>query len=107
MMVEGERSFGPPDADEANGGPPCRPPSTAMIPHPERMKLWPLDTGRYGLDVTFAGNWGCEDAEQEAAQLSRRGMPNVIRQEPDGEWTVRLGPLHSLDVARALSSLMR
>jgi hypothetical protein len=69
--------------------------------------LWPLDVGRYGLDLTFAGNWGCEDAEQEAARLRRRGMPNVIRQEADGGWTVRLGPLHSLDVARALTSLVR
>lgn len=75
--------------------------------HPDRLKLWPLDVDRYGLDVTFAGEWGCEDAEQEAARLRSRGMPNVIRQEADGGWTVRLGPLHSLDVARALSSLVR
>jgi hypothetical protein len=78
-----------------------------MIPHPERVMLWPLDAGRYGLDVTFSGSWGCEDAERESAHLSRRGMPNVVRQEPHGKWTVRVGPLHSLDVARALSSLMR
>jgi hypothetical protein len=78
-----------------------------MTDHPDRLMLWPLDMGRYGLDVTFSGNWGCEDAERQAAQLRRRGIPNVIRQEPDGGWTVRLGPLHSLDVARALSSLVR
>ena len=69
--------------------------------------LWPLDAGRYGLDVTFSGDWGCEDAEQESARLSRAGMANTIRREPDGAWTVRLGPLHSLDVARALSALLR
>lgn len=74
---------------------------------PERLMLWPLDVGRYGLDVTFSGAWGCEDAEQESLRLRRRGIPNVIRREPDGGWTVRLGPLHSLDVARALSTLVR
>jgi len=74
---------------------------------PERLMLWPLEVGRYGLDVTFCGDWGCEDAERESASLRRRGMPNVIRQEPDGGWTVRVGPLHSLDVARALSLLVR
>lgn len=78
-----------------------------MSLNPERLMLWPLDVGRYGLDVTFLGAWGCEDAELESAILSRRGMPNVIRQEPDGGWTVRLGPLHSLDVARALSAVVR
>ena len=73
---------------------------------PDRLMLWPLDTGRYGLDVTFFGEWGCEDAESESERLSRRGIPNMIRQEPGGGWTVRLGPLHSLEVARALSSLL-
>lgn len=77
----------------------------ALSPH--RLMLWPLEVGRYGLDVTFSGDWGCEDAELEAARLRGRGMPNVIRPAADGNWTVRLGPLHSLDVARALSSLVR
>lgn len=78
-----------------------------MNTHPDRLVLWPLDVGRYGLDVTFSGHWGCEDAERQSARLERRGIPNVIRHEPDGRWTVRLGPLHSLDVARALSSLVK
>jgi hypothetical protein len=78
-----------------------------MTIQPDRLMLWPLDVDRYGLDLTFAGDWACEDAEQESARLRRRGLPSVIRQEPDGGWTVRLGPLHSLDVARTLSSLVR
>lgn len=78
-----------------------------MNANPDRLMLWPLEVGRYGLDVTFSGSWGCEDAERQSAQLERRGIPSVIRPEADGGWTVRLGPLHSLDVARALSSLVR
>ena len=74
---------------------------------PDRVMLWPLEIGRYGLDLTFGGNWGCEDAEAQAARLSDRGIPNMIRREPDGGWTVRLGPLHSLEVAQALSSVVR
>jgi len=72
-----------------------------------QLTLWPLDVNRYGLDATFRGHWGCEDAERQAARLRRCGMPAAIRQEPDGGWTVRLGPLHSLEVASALSSLVR
>lgn len=78
--------------------------STTAAP---RLKLWPLDGGRYGLDATFYGHWSCEDAEQHAGRLARRGLPGAIRAEPDGGWSVRLGPLNSLDVARALSYLMR
>lgn len=74
---------------------------------PDRVTLWPLDVGRYGLDLTFVGNWGCEDAEEQGARLDRCGLPNTIRPEPDGGWTVRVGPLHSLEVAQALSSFVR
>jgi hypothetical protein len=71
------------------------------------MKLWPLEAGRYGLDVTFYGHWGCEDAEQHAGRLARRGVPGAVRPEADGGWTVRLGPLNSLEVAQALTDLTR
>ena len=80
--------------------------SLPMTP-PGDLKLWPLDADRYGLDATFHGHWGCEDAERHAAKLARWGMPSAIRAEADGGWTVRLGPLHSLDVARALTYLVR
>jgi hypothetical protein len=74
---------------------------------PTRLKLWPLESRRYGLDATFDGHWGCEDAEQHAGRLARWGMASVIRPAPEGGWTVRLGPLNSLDVARALAYLLR
>lgn len=74
---------------------------------PTRLKLWPLDFGRYGLDATFDGHWGCEDAEQHAARFARCGMTSAIRPEAGGGWTVRLGPLNSLDVARAFAYLLR
>src|SRR4051794_28969253 len=73
---------------------------------PHRVMLWPLDLDRYGLDLTFHGSWACEDAEAQAARLGGHGMPNMIRREADGGWTVRLGPLHSLQVAQALSSVV-
>jgi hypothetical protein len=74
---------------------------------PGRLKLWPLETDRYGLDATFYGHWSCEDAEQQAGRLARRGIVGAIRPEADGGWTVRLGPLNSLEVAQALTSLAK
>ena len=80
--------------------------SAGGLSQPERLKLWPLEAGRYGLDATFRGHWGCEDAEQHAGRLARRGMASAIRPEADGGWTVRLGPLNSLEAARALTYLV-
>ncbi len=87
--------------------PACSAGTTGPRAQPSRMKLWPLELGRYGLDVTFDGHWGCEDAERHAARLGERGMASAIRPEDEGGWTVRLGPLNSLQVARALSYLLR
>lgn len=81
--------------------------SAGRLTRPDRLKLWPLEAGRYGLDATFHGHWGCEDAEQHAGWLARRGMASAIRPEGDGGWTVRLGPLNSLEAARALTYLVR
>lgn len=82
---------------------PRRPPA---LSDPERLTLWPLDEGRYGLDLSFGGSWGCEDAEQLALHLRARGLPHVLRPDPDGAWTVRLGPLSSLQVADALEAVV-
>jgi hypothetical protein len=73
---------------------------------PDRLTLWPLDEGQYGLDLSFAGAWGCEDAEQLALHLRARGLPHVLRPDADGAWTVRLGPLSSLQVAGALDAVV-
>lgn len=72
---------------------------------PDRLTLWPLDSGRYGLDAAFYGTWACEDAEQLAEQLRGDGMPLALRGESDGRWIVRMGPLSSLQVAQALAAL--
>jgi hypothetical protein len=91
---------------QAGHGAPA-PTASRAIGQPSRLTLWPLEDGRYGLDAIFHGHWGCEDAEQHAGELGRRGIQSVIRPEADGGWTVRLGPLGSLDVARALGYLAR
>ena len=73
---------------------------------PDRLTLWPLDDGRYGLDATFLGPWACEDAEEAAAHLYSHDMPYALRQESGGGWTVRLGPISSVQVARALGAFV-
>jgi hypothetical protein len=45
------------------------------VPVPDRLTIWPVDDGRYGLDATFQGASGYERAEHHQADLLRRGFP--------------------------------
>jgi hypothetical protein len=72
-------------------------------PVPDRLTIWPIDDGRYGLDATFQGSSGYQRAQVHQVELERDEVPHAFRQEPDGGWTLRFGPLPAADVARALS----
>ena len=75
-------------------------------PVPDRLTIWPMDDGRYGLDATFQGATGYQRAEHHRAELERRGVPHNFRQELGGAWTLRFGPLRAIDLARALSAFV-
>ena len=75
-------------------------------PVPDRLSIWPVDDGRYGLDATFQGASGFERAERHQEDLKRRGVPHTFRQELDGGWTLRFGPLRAIEIARALSAFV-
>ncbi len=75
-------------------------------PVPDRLTIWPVDDGRYGLDATFQGASGFERAERHETGLVSHGIPHTFRRELDGGWTLRFGPLAAVDVARALSAFV-
>jgi hypothetical protein len=75
-------------------------------PVPDRLTIWPIDDGRYGLDATFQGASGYERAEHHRQELARGDVPHSFRQELDGGWTLRFGPLRALEVGRALSAFV-
>ncbi len=75
-------------------------------PVPDRLTIWPVDDGRYGLDATFQGVSGYERAEHHRAGLDERRIKHDFRQELDGGWTLRFGPLRAADTARALSAFV-
>jgi hypothetical protein len=79
----------------------------AAGPVPDRMTIWPVDDGRYGLDATFFGASGYERADWHVRALSDGGVRHTFQQEPDGAWTVRFGPLRALDVGSALAAFVR
>ena len=75
-------------------------------PVPDRLTIWPVDDGRYGLDATFQGASGYERAEHHQAELRLDRIEHTFRQELDGGWTLRFGPLRAVDVARAMSAFV-
>jgi hypothetical protein len=79
---------------------------TRAGPMPDRLTIWPVDDGRYGLDATFQGSSGYQRAQQHRDELERDGVPHTFRQELDGAWTLRFGPLRAADVAQALSAFV-
>jgi hypothetical protein len=76
-------------------------------PVPDRMTIWPMDDGRYGLDATFQGTSGYERAELHVQALVHDGVAHAFRQELGGGWTLRFGPLSAAEVSKVLSAFVR
>lgn len=75
-------------------------------PVADRLSIWPMDDGRYGLDATFQGTTGYERAESHRELLEASGIDFSFRQELGGAWTLRFGPLEAVHVSTALSAFV-
>ena len=64
-----------------------------VLPPPDRLTLWPVEGGRFGLDATFTGAFGLAYAEEHRDALRDGGLEPSLRQDRDDTWTLRLGPL--------------
>ena len=61
--------------------------------HPNRVSIWPVEGGGYGIDFTYHGATGYSAAEGAQQVLEAGGLTTSFRQELDSAWTVRFGPL--------------
>jgi hypothetical protein len=68
-------------------------PATGTSLHPNRVSTWPVEAGGYGIDDTYHAATGYRDAETAERLLQDGGLRTSFRQELDGAWTVRFGPL--------------
>jgi hypothetical protein len=80
---------------------------TKAGPVPDRMTIWPMDDGSYGLDATFQGASGYDRAERHIEALQASGVRYSFRQELGGAWTLRFGPLTASEVSVALTAFVR
>ena len=76
-------------------------------PVADRLTLWPVDDGRYGLDAVFQGASGYERCEEHESALKAMGVQYKLVQNMDNSWSLRFGPLTALEVGRAVSAFVR
>jgi hypothetical protein len=76
-------------------------------PVADRLTLWPVDDGRYGLDAVFQGASGHERCEEHRAALKAAQVRCSLVQGLDGSWSLRLGPLTAHEVGRAITAFVR
>ena len=72
---------------------------------PDRLSVWPLEGGRYGIDAHYQGATGIERAEAQAQRLSDTGLRASRRTDEEGS-LVRLGPLTRDSVWIALEAFL-
>jgi hypothetical protein len=69
------------------------PAETGPVLAPDRMSVWPIEGGRYGVDATYHGATGFDRAEAQRQRLEAASLSASVRQELGDDWTLRLGPL--------------
>jgi hypothetical protein len=75
-------------------------------PVADKLSIWPLDSGQYGIDATFQGRTGYERLEMHEKALRVAGIRFRLMQELGDAWTLRFGPLSAAEVAMALRAFV-
>jgi hypothetical protein len=60
---------------------------------PDRLSIWPVEGGRFGIDAHYHGATGARRAEHQLIRLGEAGLVAAVRDGPEGGATLRLGPL--------------
>jgi hypothetical protein len=76
-------------------------------PVADKLTLWPVDDGRYGLDAVFQGASGFGRCEEHRAAMDSAGIKCKLLQNMDDSWSLRFGPLSALEAGRAVTAFVR
>jgi hypothetical protein len=77
-----------------------------VLPPPDRLTLWPVEGGRFGVDATFTGAWGRSYAEEHRAALRLGGLDASLRRAGEETWILRLGPLTAAAARAAVDAFL-
>jgi hypothetical protein len=59
---------------------------------PDRLSVWPVEGGRFGIDAHYHGQTGGQRAGVQVDRLARAGLSATVRDDDAGA-LIRLGPL--------------
>jgi hypothetical protein len=59
---------------------------------PDRMSVWPVEGGRFGIDAHYHGPTGTQRAKIQRQRLAQQGIAAKVRDDDLGA-VLRLGPL--------------
>jgi hypothetical protein len=72
---------------------------------PDRLSVWPVEGGRFGIDAHYHGQTGIERATGQLQRLQRQGLAASVRSDRNGG-VLRLGPLTNAAVWIALEAFL-
>lgn len=60
---------------------------------PDKLSIWPVEGGSYGIDAHYHGATGTQRAEHQQRRLREAGLHATVREGLEEGATLRLGPL--------------
>ncbi len=74
---------------------------------PDRLTIWPVEAGGFGVDVEWRGAAGNRRATVVRGLLEEAQIKHRLRQGVDGRsWTLRVGPVPGDQVMRLIDEFL-
>jgi hypothetical protein len=97
------RALGHRMADERDYTP--LPAETGPVWAPDRLSVWPVEGGRFGIDAHYHGVTGVERAHVQQSRLQKLGLAASVKHDADGA-LIRIGPLAHAPTWLALEAFL-
>jgi hypothetical protein len=72
---------------------------------PDRLSVWPVEGGRFGIDAHYHGKTGVQRARHQTTRLKAHGLQSTFRKDGEGG-LLRLGPLTHAAIWLALEAFL-
>ena len=81
------------------------PAETGPLWAPDRLSVWPVEGGRFGIDAHYHGLTGLERAHVQQSRLEKLGLDAKVKRDSDGG-LIRIGPLAHAPTWLALEAFL-